>query len=108
MFGPGSFFGRGESDGLDPGEPCWLVGEPFGAVGQDVESTPRGSGVVAKEGMVNVPSAPCTDSITRFSLVSERLTLLILREGHLEIPCCLHIRFIVVGQTAKPIAIIMI
>jgi hypothetical protein len=26
---------------------------------------------------------------------------LILRDGHREIPCCLQIRFIVVGQTVK-------
>lgn len=42
-----------------------------------------------------------TDSMTRFILSRERFTLLILRNGHLGMPCCLQMRFIVVGHTAK-------
>jgi hypothetical protein len=29
-----------------------------------------------------------------------RFTLLIFLNGHLDMPCCLHMRFIVVGHTA--------
>lgn len=50
--------------------------------------------------MRRAPSAPCTESITPCSFFSERLTLLIFREGHLEMPCCRQILFRVVGHTA--------
>lgn len=87
------------SSGFELGEFCWL--EPFKQEGQEMELTATGRGLVVREVNPNVPLVPWTDSITRFNLVSERLTLLILRDGHLEIPCCLQIRFIVVGQTVK-------
>lgn len=44
---------------------------------------------------------PCTDSKTRLILSRERFALASLRNGHLEMPCCLQMRFIVVGQTAQ-------
>ncbi|VFR00952.1 unnamed protein product [Cuscuta campestris] len=50
---------------------------------------------------VNAPLAPCTDSITRLSFDSERLTLFILRDGQRDIPCCLQMLIIVVGQTVN-------
>jgi hypothetical protein len=54
-----------------------------------------------RELVENAPSVPWTDSITRLSLDRERLTFLILRDGQRDIPCCLQMRFIVVGQTVK-------
>lgn len=50
---------------------------------------------------VNALSDPSTDSITFFNFEIERLNFLICRDGQREIPCCLQMRFIVVGHTAK-------
>jgi hypothetical protein len=36
----------------------------------------------------------------RLILPRARFTLLIFLNGHLDMPCCLHMRFIVVGHTA--------
>ena len=45
-------------------------------------------------------STPWTELMTVWIFFNDRLTLFIFRDGHREIPCCLHIRFKVVGQTA--------
>jgi hypothetical protein len=43
-----------------------------------------------------------TDSMAaRLILPRARFTLLIFRNGHLDMPCCLQMRFIVVGHTAE-------
>ncbi|WVY96821.1 hypothetical protein V8G54_028972 [Vigna mungo] len=80
-------------------ETGWL--NLFGVDGSGREPTAMGSGLVLREFKPNAPSAPWTDSITRFSLDRERLTLLIFRDGQRDIPCCLQMRFIVVGQTPR-------
>ena len=52
------------------------------------------------ESNLSPPSIPWTESSTVCIFLNDLFTLLILRDGHLMIPCCLHIRFNVVGQTA--------
>jgi hypothetical protein len=52
---------------------------------------------------LNAPPGPSTDSITFFNLEIDRLTLLICCDSQREIPCCLQMRFIVVGHTVKKV-----
>lgn len=49
----------------------------------------------------NPPSTPWTEPSSLCIFLKERFTLLILREGHLEMPYCLHILLRVVGHTTK-------
>lgn len=80
-------------------EADWL--NLFGVEGSGKEPTAMGSGLLLREFKPNAPSAPWTDSITRLSFDRERLTLLIFLDGQRDIPCCLQMRFIVVGQTVQ-------
>jgi hypothetical protein len=71
----------------------------FTLIGLDgLKGTGRGPVIDVR---VNALSDPSTDSITFFNFEIERLTLLICRDGQREIPCCLQMRFIVVGHTVK-------
>ena len=73
----------------------------FEVDGSEKEPAAMGSETVLREFKPNAPSAPWTDSITHLSLDREWLTFFIFRDGQRDIPCCLQMRFIVVGQTVQ-------
>jgi hypothetical protein len=85
--------------GLDSSALLWL------ALSTLKESDEGPTGIVGRGPVIdvrlNAASEPWTDSITCFNFERDRLTLLIFRDGQREIPCCLQMRFMVVGHTVK-------